>query len=44
MTVVDASVVLKWLLAEPSEEAEKLLETHVNGSDPLVPLSFSTTR
>ena len=36
MTVVDASVVLKWLLAEPSEEAEQLLETHLNGSDPLV--------
>jgi len=36
MTVVDASVVLKWLLAEPSEEAEELLETHLNGSDPLV--------
>ena len=36
MTVVDASVVLKWLLAEPSEEAEELLERHVNESDPLV--------
>ena len=36
MTVVDASVVLKWLLAEPSEEAKELLETHLNGSDPLV--------
>src|SRR5262249_2699872 len=36
VTVVDASVVLKWLLAEPSEEAEELLETHLNGSDPLV--------
>jgi predicted nucleic acid-binding protein len=36
MTVVDASVVLKWLLAEPSEEAEQLLETHLNGSDQLV--------
>jgi predicted nucleic acid-binding protein len=36
MTVVDASVVLKWLLTEPSEEAEELLETHLNGSDPLV--------
>lgn len=36
MTVVDASVVLKWLLAEPSEEADDLLETHLNGSDPLV--------
>jgi len=36
MTVVDASVVLKWLLAEPSEEAEELLERHLNGSDPLV--------
>ena len=36
MTVVDASVVLKWLLAEPSEEAKELLETHLNGSDPWV--------
>ena len=36
MTVVDASVVLKWLLAEPSAEAEALLEKHLNGSDPLV--------
>jgi len=36
MTVVDASVVLKWLLAEPSQEAKELLETHLNGSDPLV--------
>jgi predicted nucleic acid-binding protein len=36
MTVVDASVVLKWLLAEPSAEAEELLERHLNGSDPLV--------
>ena len=36
MTVVDASVVLKWLLAEPSAEAETLLEKHLNGSDPLV--------
>jgi predicted nucleic acid-binding protein len=36
MTVVDASVVLKWLLVEPSEEAEALLEKHLNGGDPLV--------
>jgi len=36
MTVVDASVVLKWLLAEASEEADEVLETHLNGSDPLV--------
>jgi predicted nucleic acid-binding protein len=36
MTVVDASVVLKWLLAEPSAEAEALLEKHLNGGDPLV--------
>jgi len=36
MTVVDASVVLKWLLAELSAEAEELLERHLNGSDPLV--------
>jgi len=36
MTVVDASVVLKWLLAEPSAEAEELLERHLNGSDPLI--------
>jgi predicted nucleic acid-binding protein len=36
MTVVDASVVLKWLLTEPSEEAEQLFETHLNGSDQLV--------
>jgi len=36
MTVVDASVVLKWLLAEPSEAAEELMEMHLNGSDPLV--------
>ena len=36
MTVVDASVVLKWLLAEPSAEAEALLEKHLDGGDPLV--------
>jgi predicted nucleic acid-binding protein len=36
VTVVDASVVLKWLLAEPSEKAEELLETHLNGTDALV--------
>ena len=36
MTVVDASVVLKWLLAEPSAEAEALLQKHLDGSDPLV--------
>jgi predicted nucleic acid-binding protein len=36
MTVVDASVVLKWLLAEPSAQAEALLEKHLNGGDPLV--------
>lgn len=36
MTVVDASVVLRWLLAETSEEAEQLLETQLNGSDQLV--------
>ena len=36
MTVVDVSVVLKWLLAEPSAEAEALLQKHLDGSDPLV--------
>ena len=36
MTVVDASVVLKWLLAEPSAQAEALLEKHFNGGNPLV--------
>lgn len=36
MTVVDSSVVLKWLLAKPSEATEELLEMHLNGSDPLV--------
>ena len=36
MTVVDASVVLKWLLAEPSAQAEALLDKHLNGGDPLV--------
>lgn len=36
MTVVDASVVLKWLLAEPSERAQAVLEEHLDGSDRLI--------
>jgi predicted nucleic acid-binding protein len=36
VTVVDASVVLKWLLAETSERSHAILEDHLNGSDRLV--------
>ena len=36
MTVVDASVVLKWLLGEPSKRAQTILEGHLDGSEPLV--------
>ena len=36
MTVVDTSVVLKWLLAEPSEKARAVLEKHLDGSDRLI--------
>ncbi len=36
MTVVDASVVLKWLLEEPSDKSQVILERHLNGSEILV--------
>lgn len=36
MIVVDASVVLKWLLVEPSGETQEILEKHVDGSELLV--------
>jgi len=34
--VVDASVVLGWILGEPDAPGAKLLEAHVAGDDPLV--------
>jgi predicted nucleic acid-binding protein len=34
--VVDASVVLQWLLTEPSTGSKEILEAHVNGSEPLI--------
>jgi predicted nucleic acid-binding protein len=34
--VVDASVVLQWLLAEPSRGSNEILEAHVNGSESLI--------
>ena len=36
MTVVDASVVLKWLLEEPVGKAQEVLEKHLSGADLLV--------
>ena len=36
MTVVDASIVLQWLLETPSERGRAVLENHVEGRDPLV--------
>ena len=36
MKVVDASVVLQWLLAEPSAGSKEILEAHLNGSEPLI--------
>ena len=36
MKVVDASVVLQWLLEEPSTGSKEILEAHLNGSEPLV--------
>ena len=36
MKVVDASVVLQWLLGEPSTGSKEILEAHLNGSEPLV--------
>lgn len=36
MTVVDASVVLSWLLEEPSGKSDEILEGHINGSEVLV--------
>jgi predicted nucleic acid-binding protein len=34
--VVDASVVLQWLLEEPSTGSSEILEAHLNGSEPLI--------
>jgi predicted nucleic acid-binding protein len=34
--VVDASVVLQWLLAEPSTGSTEILEAHLNGGEPLI--------
>jgi predicted nucleic acid-binding protein len=34
--VVDASVVLQWLLEKPSTRSGQILEEHLNGSEPLV--------
>lgn len=36
MKVVDASVVLQWLLAEPSTGSKEILEAHLNGGEPLI--------
>lgn len=36
MTVVDASVVLKWLLEEREPKAQEVLEKHLSGDDLLV--------
>ena len=36
MRVVDASVVLQWLLEQPSASSTEILEGHLNGSEPLV--------
>lgn len=36
MRVVDASVVLQWLLEEPSTRSSEVLEEHLSGSEPLV--------
>ena len=36
MTVVDASVVLQWLLEEPPGKSKEILEEHVDGSELLV--------
>jgi predicted nucleic acid-binding protein len=33
--VVDASIVLQWLLETPSEAARTVLESHLDGRDPL---------
>jgi predicted nucleic acid-binding protein len=34
--IVDASVVLQWLLEEPSTGSKQILEGHLNGSEPLL--------
>ncbi len=36
MRVVDASVVLQWLLEQPSTRSTEILERHLSGSEPLV--------
>ncbi len=36
MTVVDASVALKWLLEEPLGKSQETLERHINGRESLV--------
>ena len=36
MRVVDASVVLQWLLEQPSARSSEILEGQLNGSEPLV--------
>lgn len=36
MKVVDASVVLQWLLQETSASAREVLDAHLNGSEPSV--------
>ena len=36
MKVVDASVVLQWLLSEPSTGSKEILEAHLSGSELLI--------
>ena len=36
MRVVDASVVLQWLLEQPPARSTEILDGHLNGSEPLV--------
>ena len=36
MKVVDASVVLQWLLEEPSTGSKEILEAHLNGREALI--------
>ena len=36
MKVVDASIVLQWLIEQPSARSTEILEGHINGNEPLV--------
>ncbi len=36
MRVVDASLVLQWLIEQPSAISREVLEEHINGGEPLV--------